>query len=342
MLIDAAIQEASAISSPTHNAGGAAHNVSTTDNPKGLLSTTFKRASPEALKQGKARILLEEMVYRAERKLLEDERQSMEDGDAETKAEVLAKELFHKPGSLLTNEEIAKMFRESGCEDTVEQPRKCPTEAMNRQHNIDGTCNNLQHPLFGAATTPFRRLIPPQYEDGVCQLRGTIQSQETGLFVGPFSPPNPSARLVSLNIIRDRPEAVENNFSHLIMQWGQFLDHDLSLASEFEIECKDCFVDGICVPIQVPSDDPSFGTAGSGKVCHPFTRSVPVCDSSTPTTLSPREQLNEVTSFIDGSQIYGFSSRILQAVRDPLRTSKLKTGPNLPGNCYYLHACPYT
>lgn len=31
--------------------------------------------------------------------------------------------------------------------------------------SIDGTCNNLWKPLWGASMTPFRRNLQPQYED---------------------------------------------------------------------------------------------------------------------------------------------------------------------------------
>ena len=32
--------------------------------------------------------------------------------------------------------------------------------------SIDGTCNNFVNPLWGASLTAFRRILPPQYEDG--------------------------------------------------------------------------------------------------------------------------------------------------------------------------------
>ena len=31
----------------------------------------------------------------------------------------------------------------------------------------DGTCNNIQHPEWGARLTPFTRLMPAAYEDGM-------------------------------------------------------------------------------------------------------------------------------------------------------------------------------
>lgn len=34
-----------------------------------------------------------------------------------------------------------------------------------RYRTLDGTCNNLQHPMWGASLTPVRRLLPAQYDN---------------------------------------------------------------------------------------------------------------------------------------------------------------------------------
>ena len=76
-------------------------------------------------------------------------------------------ELLVTPGSLLTEEEIAKLYSESGCQDVISTP-----SCFNRwkYRTINGTCNNLIRPTWGAANTPFQRLILPQYEDGISTL----------------------------------------------------------------------------------------------------------------------------------------------------------------------------
>ena len=33
--------------------------------------------------------------------------------------------------------------------------------------SIEGSCNNLNHPLIGRSMTPFRRLVPTHYADGL-------------------------------------------------------------------------------------------------------------------------------------------------------------------------------
>jgi peroxidase len=44
------------------------------------------------------------------------------------------------------------------------KPQKCE---LKRFRNYDGTCNNLDNPNWGAISAPFRRLIPPDYADGI-------------------------------------------------------------------------------------------------------------------------------------------------------------------------------
>ena len=57
-----------------------------------------------------------------------------------------------------------------------------------------GMCNNLNHPRWGASSTPLRRLIPPIYENNFNQPIGW-SNRDYGH--GPF----PSAREVSLKLL---------------------------------------------------------------------------------------------------------------------------------------------
>ena len=138
------------------------------------------------------------------------------------------------------------------------------------------------------------------------------QSDKTG----PFVAPKPSARLVSKTIVNDRVQD-EMPFTHILMQWGQFLDHDLDLGPELEEECEGCEFTEVCEPIFVPKDDQTFGvgTPQNGE-CLPFRRSVVACPTDTPGSFAPREQINDLTSYIDGSMIYGSNLETAKAVRD--------------------------
>lgn len=66
-----------------------------------------------------------------------------------------------------------------------------------------------------------------------------------------------------------------------------------------------------CLPIEVPPRDPVLGQFGIG--CMEFTRSAPStridCD------LGWREQINQVTSYLDASMIYGSDVDTLNSVR---------------------------
>ena len=311
-----------------------------------LLAKFFKKPSKEAKKQGLARHLYKDIVRRAERKLFEMKRAKVaKTQGTEAKAESLAEQLFHTPGTMLSTEEIGQAWAAAGGEE-FERAINCNFPTVNIFRTIDGTCNNLLKPLLGASGTAFKRLVPPVYEDGINSLRGTLQAQNKFPTFSPFLPPNPSARLISetviLNVTQD-----ELPFTHILMQWGQFLDHDLDLGPELEEECEECKFTEICQPIRVADLDRAFGvgTPNNGS-CLPFRRSVPVMETVKPLTFTPEEQLNDITSFIDGSMVYG--SRLEQSL--PIRAFQgglllegerfPKNQPSLPIDSKMLVQCP--
>lgn len=304
----------------------------------------FKLAYPGAVAQGKARVLFEDMVHRAEKKILHNRRTANTAAleNHEAMAEALAMELLHTPGSLLTKEEIAKMYEESECQERILSPN-CGSESARKYRTADGTCNNLNNPTYGAANTPFRRLILPQYEDGVSALRGWMQSTGSPLFAGPFSPPNPSPRVISVGVVRDRPE-VEDRYTHILMQWGQFMDHDLDLAPELENCPEGCNVTteemSRCAPFPVPFDDTNLSVTRTNldsRACHAFRRSLPACDEASPTEVSHREQINAISAYIDGSQVYSHDENVMNNLIRDKSSGKglLRTGLPVPGELYY-------
>ena len=71
-----------------------------------------------------------------------------------------------------------------------------------------------------AANTAFQRILLPEYSDGV--WKGKTSSVTAG---GDLS--LPSARLVSINVVPDVDSPSELD-THHVMQWGQFVDHDIT------------------------------------------------------------------------------------------------------------------
>ena len=266
--------------------------------------------------RGRARIMFEKAVRKAETELMKlHYKNDLESTDRNVKAEALAKVALHRPGSFLTKEEIAHIQQETMAECYERSIPDCSSWEVMKYRTIDGTCNNPERPTLAAAGTDFRRIVPSHYEDGCQRPRGTLQRLNMSLLhEGPFDPPIPSAREASRTILLDRPTNDEIH-SHMIMQWGQFLDHDLDLAPEQE-ECpmKSCEITEKCSPIAIvqdPDGDPTFGSIP----CMSFARSIPSCEVQKG-EITPREQFNALTHYIDASNVYGSTNEVARALRE--------------------------
>ena len=298
--------------------------------PEHISLNYIKKPSEKAKKHAKARLLYEDMVRRAERKL-SAQMGKLSVTNMEDKAEAIAQNLFHVPGSLLTAEELARILDFSGCRSLLTAP-SCIIPTINLYRTSDGTCNNLANPIQGASGTAFRRILQEHYEDGISSIRGEIQNYGNILPIGPFDSPNPSARLVSQTIVLDKP-VDELQATHMLMQWGQFLDHDITLSPGLAATCVGCQKTDICLPIFVPSDDPVFGvgTFRNGS-CIPFRRTVPACTNPPAGRFDPRQQINDLTQYIDGSMVYGSDPTTATSLRDTSGGGRLRVGFTLPGN----------
>ena len=119
----------------------------------------------------------------------------------------------------LTADQAAFGLNDFSIKDTLigdKCPSGGPCEAYHPYRAADGSCNNLENPLWGAANTAFQRSLLPQYSDGV--WRPKVAKSGEAL---------PSARLVSINIVPD-VDAPSELDTHNVMQWGQFVDHDIT------------------------------------------------------------------------------------------------------------------
>uniref|UniRef100_A0A9L0TF86 Lactoperoxidase n=2 Tax=Equus TaxID=9789 RepID=A0A9L0TF86_HORSE len=184
----------------------------------------------------------------------------------------------------------------------------------------DGTCNNLQHPMWGASLTAFERLLKSVYENGFNTPRGINPGR---LYHGH---PLPMPRLVSTSLIGTEAITPDEQFTHMLMQWGQFLDHDLdsTVVALSQARFSDgqhcssvCGNDPPCFSVAIPPNDPRVR---SGARCMFFVRSSPVCGSGMTSLLMnsvyPREQINQLTSYIDASNVYGSTDHEARAIRD--------------------------
>lgn len=156
--------------------------------------------------------------------------------------------------------------------------------------SIDGSGNNQNNPQWGAANTPLIRLAPTMY--------GGDGSGDTML--DPLSRPNPRtiSNLIAYQGSVDMPN--QRNLSNGVWQWGQFLDHDISLTNNSAANGTAAIpvdMDDVLGPAPIPffrsNFDPMSGTSGT----------------------APRQQINHITAYIDASQVYG---------SDPERASALR------------------
>ncbi|KAK4311222.1 hypothetical protein Pmani_017264 [Petrolisthes manimaculis] len=186
--------------------------------------------------------------------------------------------------------------------------RKCfiqKTPACNsndRYRTADGTCNNLNVPFWGKSFTTFRRVSPQNYDDGVSKFRKSVTSADL---------PNPRLISFKTNFADMEKSNKFNCFTLLHMTVGQFLDHDLTFASlkEPEVPCCEASKDPSCAPIAIPDYDPFYSPAG--QTCMEFVRSTPAGQCS----LGPREQIDELTQYIDLSQVYGSTKEETASLR---------------------------
>ena len=181
-----------------------------------------------------------------------------------------------------------------------------PANAEDR--TINGTANNLTPGGFnrGAANTPFARIsYPSDYPGDGSGSTMLTDAQRV------------NARTIS-NTLGPQTGSVPNNrnLSAYVWMWGQFLTHDLDLAST----SNGSGVNG-SAPIALGAGDP----LGPNPI--PFTRS----NFVTPGGI--RQQVNGITSWIDASQVYGSDTTRAAALRTNGGTGAklVTTAGNLPG-----------
>lgn len=214
----------------------------------------------------------------------------------------------------------------SGCKLPLKN-KKCNKNGFNKLYRTeDGTCNNFHHTTWGAAPILFRRFLHSRYANGINKPFGWGYSSYL-----------PSPRLISNRVISTRKIKLSTAYTDIMMHWGQFVDHDLTLTltADKKIEgiCgKTCKKFSHCFPIPVSKHDSKFGC----DKCLHFTRAAAACGTGLTSIvyghIRPREQINGITSFIDASNVYGSSKKESRLLRKRGPKGLLKTGKRVgPG-----------
>ncbi len=171
--------------------------------------------------------------------------------------------------------------------------------------SIDGTGVHPEN--LGSTNAPLERRTDVGFADGISEIGGQDR-------------PNP--RIIS-NEMFAQDERIDNllNLSDYVWAFGQFLDHDISLVGDSEVE-------NAVIPVIAPEN---FYEVGDIIAMH---RSEEAPGTGTDTA-NPRGYINLVTSFIDGSMVYGSDEERADWLRDHNSTiGELKTsdGDLLPWN----------
>ena len=210
----------------------------------------------------------------------------------------------------VVDKKVALSFANS-VTDECPQEIACSNNSLYR--SADGSCNNVRHGDWGKSFTPFNRLAVPVYDN----------SFDTPRTRGKSGNELPNVRAVSTTVALDESRP-SNLLSYAFMQWGQFIDHDLTgtatsrsqsgqsircCGPEFDADAS--LIHPSCFAIKVPKDDPFYSQFN--RQCISFVRSAaavrPGC------SLGPREQLNQLTAYIDGGMVYGKTDNSAASLR---------------------------
>ena len=158
---------------------------------------------------------------------------------------------------------------------------------------LSGADNNLAHPDWGKAGTAYTRVAAAGYADGV----------------GAFGMA-PSPRYVSNRVFNDVGQNLfsENGVTQWGWAWGQFLDHDFGLETGASRSRRSRSTRA--------TRSRAFGTTSADRL---------LADAPARGTgeTKPRQYRNELSSYIDASNVYGLT----QSRLDWLRTGPLDGRP---------------
>jgi peroxidase len=188
---------------------------------------------------------------------------------------------------------------------------------QSKYRSFDGYGNNLKHPFWGRANTEFGRFAPKNYDDGISSVRRSVSGEEL-----------PSPRKIVVDVLEkaEKPQVYAEAQNILFIIDALYIVHDMGHQVPVEAvnNCEEisCCSRGnkkvldpsvshsACLPIPISKEDKFYGPAGVG--CMNMVRSESV---SSPTTIQTGEVLNQVTAFLDHSNIYGSSKSENKKIR---------------------------
>ena len=178
-----------------------------------------------------------------------------------------------------------------------------PANFPDSVRSIDGSGNNVNNATWGSANTPFLRIASTGYEDGSDTPSGSNRA---------------SARHISnICATQTEPRPNANRATDFFWQWGQFLDHDIDLTPV--VDPAERF------DITVPTGDVWFDPAKTGNQTISLDRSLYTIVEGV------RQQVNEISAFIDASNVYGSDTERANALRTLDGTGRLRVSDgNLP------------
>ena len=177
-------------------------------------------------------------------------------------------------------------------------------ESHRPRSSFDGTGNNLSDPTIGAARQNLRVDYTLEYGDGISTPAGEDR---------------PSGREISNELAaQSQPSPSSRDLTDMVWLWGQFIDHDISISEGARPEEE--------FDIDVPAGDHLFDPTYSGDKVIDLNRTV--YDTSTGVdTDNPREQVNEISAYIDGGMVYGSDEERANELRS-FEGGKLRVSDN--------------
>ncbi|GAG29163.1 unnamed protein product, partial [marine sediment metagenome] len=161
--------------------------------------------------------------------------------------------------------------------------------------SYSGSANNIFHPQWGSSDQSFART--------------PVHQQSRSISRNLNNPDLPSPRRVS-NAICAQSQSRPNSrkLTDLVWAFGQFLDHTIVLTPDSSGEYANMTTEATDPYEQYPNRT------------IPFQRSIYRLDSN-----DDRQQINKISSFIDTTNVYGYSTDRAYALRELDGSGKLKT-----------------